>query len=63
MARLYQRDLLWFTGDRPEEKMEQDVAHLARAAAALSSKDRAELARFADFLKSRARGKGSSSDG
>jgi hypothetical protein len=33
-----------------------DVAHLARAAAKLSVKDRDELERFAEFLKTRSGG-------
>jgi transcriptional regulator with XRE-family HTH domain len=62
LARLYQRDLSWFTGGRPAKKVPQVVAHVARTAEALSTKDRAELARFADFLKSRARGKAHSDE-
>jgi hypothetical protein len=40
--------------------MPEEVSHVARAAAALSQQDRQELARFADFLKSRARAKAGS---
>lgn len=61
MAKLYQRPVSWFTGEDgavPEE-LPAEVAHVARAAASLSSQDRQELARFADFLKSRARSKAS----
>jgi transcriptional regulator with XRE-family HTH domain len=58
LAKLYQRDLAWFTGERlGAAKVSKDVAYLARAAEDLSPKDRAELSRFADFLKSRARSK------
>ncbi len=58
LAKLYQRDLAWFTGEKLRApKVSKDVAYLARAAEELSPKDRAELARFADFLKSRARSK------
>jgi transcriptional regulator with XRE-family HTH domain len=59
LARLYQRPVAWFTGEDPRgtPKMPADVAHVARAAATLSQRDRQELARFADFLKSRARAK------
>jgi transcriptional regulator with XRE-family HTH domain len=63
LAKLYQRPVAWFTGedrDRTPNKMPKEVAHVARAAAALSQQDRQELARFADFLKSRARAKAGS---
>lgn len=42
--------------------MPEEVAHVARAAPAISQQDRQELARFADFLKLRARAK-TGSDG
>jgi transcriptional regulator with XRE-family HTH domain len=59
MAKLYQRPVSWFTGEdgTVSEELPAEVAHVARAAASLSSRDRQELARFADFLKSRARTK------
>jgi transcriptional regulator with XRE-family HTH domain len=60
LAKLYQRPVAWFTGEdssSASDKMPAEVAHVARAAAALSHQDRQELARFADFLKSRARTK------
>lgn len=63
LAKLYQRPVAWFTGEdsnSTSNKMPEEVAHVARAAAALSQQDRAELARFADFLKSRARTKAGS---
>jgi transcriptional regulator with XRE-family HTH domain len=63
MAKLYQRPVAWFTGEDASgaaEKMPEEVAHVARAAASLSQQDRQELARFADFLKSRARAKAGS---
>jgi transcriptional regulator with XRE-family HTH domain len=63
MAKLYQRPVAWFTGEDPSaasNKMPEEVAHVARAAAALSQQDREELARFADFLRSRARAKAGS---
>jgi transcriptional regulator with XRE-family HTH domain len=63
MAKLYQRPVAWFTGDDPHsstDRMREEVAHVARTAAALSRQDRQELARFADFLKSRARAKAES---
>jgi len=60
MAKLYQRPVSWFTGEDGSisEELPPEVAHVARAAASLSSRDRQELVRFADFLKSRARTKG-----
>ena len=63
LAKLYQRPVAWFAGEDPNgtpNKMPEEVAHVARAAAALSQQDRKELARFADFLKSRARTKAGS---
>jgi transcriptional regulator with XRE-family HTH domain len=59
LAKLYQRPVAWFTGEDPDATSEvaKEVAHVARAAATLSQQDRQELARFADFLKSRARAK------
>jgi transcriptional regulator with XRE-family HTH domain len=63
MAKLYQRPVAWFTGEErhgASDKMLAEVARVARAAAALSHQDRQELARFADFLKSRARTKAGS---
>ena len=62
LAKLYQRPVAWFTGEDTTNstEMQAEVAHVARAAATLSPQDRQELARFADFLKSRARTKGES---
>jgi transcriptional regulator with XRE-family HTH domain len=63
LAKLYQRPVAWFTGEDSSDtpnKMPEEVAHVARAAAMLSQQDRQELARFADFLKSRARAKAES---
>lgn len=63
LAKLYLRPVAWFTGEDSNtapNKMPKEVAHVARAAAALSDQDRLELARFADFLKSRARTKAGS---
>lgn len=59
LAKLYQRPVSWFTGEDvvAEDEFPAEVAHVARAAASLSSQDRQELARFADFLKSRAKAK------
>jgi transcriptional regulator with XRE-family HTH domain len=68
LARLYQRPITWITGeDGPvaaeKDELPAEVAHLARAAAGLSKQDRRELARFADFLRSRSRTKGASRNG
>ena len=60
MARLYQRPVSWFTSEEapPETDLPDEIAHVARAAASLTSQDRRELSRFADFLKSRAKTQG-----
>jgi transcriptional regulator with XRE-family HTH domain len=60
MAKLYQRSVAWFTGEERHGASDKMLARVARAAAALSHQDRQELARFADFLKSRARTKAGS---
>jgi transcriptional regulator with XRE-family HTH domain len=63
LAKLYQRPVSWFTGEETvENSFTEEIAHVARAAASLSTQDREELARFADFLKSRARAKASGND-
>jgi transcriptional regulator with XRE-family HTH domain len=64
MAKLYQRPVAWFTGEEhlPTVELPEEIAHVARAAADLSSQDRQELARFADFLKSRAKTRVASDD-
>jgi transcriptional regulator with XRE-family HTH domain len=54
LAGLYKRSLSHFTGEEPEDAaFGADVKHLARKAAELSADDRAELGRFADFLRTR----------
>ena len=63
LARLYQRPTAWFTEEGEaagQPALPKEVAHLARAAASLSSRDREELARFADFLRARAKVKAGS---
>lgn len=63
LAKLYQRPVAWFTGEDVHSSSAEpsaEVAHLARAAATLSVQDREELARFADFLRSRAHTKANS---
>jgi transcriptional regulator with XRE-family HTH domain len=53
-AQIYQRPVSHFTGSEPKKlQLPAEVEHLAKKAAELSDRDRAELARFADFLKSR----------
>lgn len=53
-ARLYKQPVSYFTGeDVGAAAFPPDVAHLARQVAALSPNDRAELGRFAEYLRSR----------
>jgi transcriptional regulator with XRE-family HTH domain len=55
LAQIYHRPVSHFTGgDRTKPQLPAEVEYLARKAAELSDRDRAELARFADYLKSRA---------
>jgi transcriptional regulator with XRE-family HTH domain len=55
LALLYKRPVAYFTGEaQADEGLPEDVAHLARAAAGLSERDRQELSRFADYLRARA---------
>lgn len=57
LARLYRQSVGYFTGeDEAASSYAPDVAHLARAASKLSDTDRAELGRFAEYLRSRAAG-------
>jgi transcriptional regulator with XRE-family HTH domain len=54
LAKLYRQPLSYFTGgDESAAALPPDVAYLARQAASLSSQDREELGRFADYLRSR----------
>ena len=55
LASLYKLPASHFTGDQETQNpsLPKDVAHLARKAAELSPDDRAELERFADFLRSK----------
>lgn len=54
LAELYKRPAAHFTGEVAEEVfLGTDVKHLARKVAELSSDDREELGRFADFLRAR----------
>jgi transcriptional regulator with XRE-family HTH domain len=55
LAQLYKRPVGYFTGEeKVEEELPTDIAHLARAATGLSPSDRAELSRFAEFLRAKA---------
>jgi transcriptional regulator with XRE-family HTH domain len=55
LAQVYQRPVSHFTGgDQKKSQLPTEIEHLARKAAELSDRDRAELAQFADYLKSRA---------
>ena len=54
LAKLYRQPVAYFIGeDDAAASLPVDVAHLARRAADLSRKDRDELGRFADYLRSR----------
>lgn len=54
LAELYRRSVAYFTGEtEAADALPADVAHLARQVAKLSSRDREELGRFADFLRQR----------
>ncbi len=54
LARLYRQSVGYFTGEEDAgARYTAEVAHLARAASKLSDTDRAELGRFADYLRTR----------
>lgn len=56
LARLYRQPVGYLTGDEEgTANLPPDVAHLARQAAGLSVSDREELARFAEYLRARAK--------
>lgn len=56
LARLYRQSVGYLTGEEEQTgHLPPDVAHLARQAADLSEGDRLELAKFAEYLRSRAR--------
>jgi transcriptional regulator with XRE-family HTH domain len=60
LASLYKRTVTHFTGENgDDESFGEDVAHLARKAKELSPEDRAELGRFADFLRAKKQAEGS----
>ena len=56
LAKLYKQPASFFTGEEPAAgELTAEVAHLARQAAELSSQDRQELGRFAEYLRARAK--------
>lgn len=56
LARLYRQPMSYFTGeDELSADLPADVAHLARRVVELSTQDREELGRFAEYLRSRAK--------
>lgn len=59
LAKLYKRPATHFTGEDTETlAVGEEIAHLARKASELSAEDRAELGRFADFLRAKKLNKG-----
>ncbi len=59
LAGLYKQSVSHFTGEPGEAvTFDADVAHLARKVSELSPDDRAELGRFADFLRAKKQAKG-----
>jgi transcriptional regulator with XRE-family HTH domain len=54
LARVYQRNLHYFTETEEPSALPDDVAHLARTASQLKPKDLEELKLFAQFLQSKA---------
>lgn len=58
LAKLYRQSVAYFTGeDEASANLPADVAHLARRVVELSIEDRAELGRFAEYLRARSSGK------
>ena len=54
LAKLYGQQVSYFTGeDASAAALPADVAHIARQAASLSTQDREELERFAEYLQAR----------
>lgn len=52
LARLYQCSVAWFTGEE-ESETPQEIQMLAKAAAELSDVDKAQVLKFAEFLRTR----------
>lgn len=56
LAEIYQRPIVFFTGEAGEPAVvPETVQHLARTAAKLTDRDREELLAFAQFLQTRGR--------
>lgn len=56
LARLYRQSVGYLTGEEEQAReLPADVAYLARQVADLSQDDRAEVAKFADYLRLRAK--------
>jgi transcriptional regulator with XRE-family HTH domain len=56
LAKLYRQPVAYFAGEEEAgASLPVDLAHLARRAADLSQQDRDELARFAEYLRTRSR--------
>ncbi|RYG88485.1 MAG: XRE family transcriptional regulator [Alphaproteobacteria bacterium] len=55
-ARLYGQSIDFLSGDAEPQEVPDSIGALARAATELSTDDRAELLRFAEFLQSRPKG-------
>ena len=53
LAGLYKRSVGYFTGEEEDAAIGADVKHLARKVSDLSSEDKEELVRFADYLRAR----------
>jgi transcriptional regulator with XRE-family HTH domain len=53
LAELYRHPITFFTSNEQQDALPADVEHLARKAASLSAQDRAELERFAEYLRTR----------
>jgi transcriptional regulator with XRE-family HTH domain len=53
LARIYQRNVHYFTSTTEASELPAQVAHLARTASTLKPKDLEELTLFAEFLQSK----------
>lgn len=57
LAKLYRQSISHFLDDDAAAPLPTDVAHLARQAASMTEQDREELSRFAEYLRTRSRGR------
>lgn len=64
LADLYHRPTQYFIGEKAAtaDSWYSEISHLARAVSQLSSQDKEELARFADYLSARSKSKHSQND-